>query len=79
MDRNNDIFDVKTRRACLIMEVQSSLHGLNRALICMWLVRLRQFDVCQVGRTIETTFESVATYFVESFSTFKSRRTVYII
>lgn len=33
-------------------------------------------DVCPVGRTIETTFESVAIYFVENISTLNSRRTL---
>ena len=53
----------------LIMEVQSSLYSYNVAGASL-------LDVCPVGRTIETTFESVAIYFVENISTLNSRRTL---
>ena len=47
----------------LIMEVQSSLYSYNVAGASL-------LDVCPVGRSIETTFESVAIYFVENISTY---------
>lgn len=51
------------------MEIQSSLYSYNVAGVSL-------LDVCPVGRTIETTFESVAIYFVENISTLNSRRTL---
>lgn len=64
--------NTKYRYTCLILEVQSSLYGFNVA-------GASPFDVCQVGRTVEITFEAAPYIFRNSVFPnfiFDSTRTV---